>query len=183
MTKTKEKPMLHPNLLENHLYSTFVLPQMIEQNAMIHDTEVEVHHEIILSINAIIHKIDIVLHLEIGLIMTKVLLFHTTLDHDMTTTKKIGNLIALLMDPHTYHLIDVPLVTDIDHAHIQEITLILQDMHLLLDHLLDPEILDFLDLAHIPIQETNFVQFNHKPKMTQLSLKYICITPLKWQSL
>ena len=45
ITQTKEKLMLVQNLLQNHLYNTFVLPPMIEQNDMIHDIEVEVHHE------------------------------------------------------------------------------------------------------------------------------------------
>ena len=67
---------------------------------MIHDTEVEVHHELFLTTNTIIHKTDIVLHLEIDLVMTKVLLIHTTLHHDMTTTKETRDLIALLIDPH-----------------------------------------------------------------------------------
>ena len=71
------------------------------------------------------------------------------------------------------------LVTDLDHAHIQKIITFLHYLDLLLDHLRDPEILDFLDLVYTPIQETNLKQFNHKPKMTQLTLKYICNTPLK----
>ena len=121
--------MLDPNLLKNHLYSTFVLPQMIEQNAAIHDTEVEVHNEIILQTNTIIYQTDIVLHLESDLVLTKVLLLHTTLDHDMTTTKETRDLIALLIDLRTDHLIDVTLVIDIDHANIQEIIIILQNIH------------------------------------------------------
>ena len=48
--------------------------------------------------------------------MAKVLLLHTTLDHDMTITKKTRDLIALLMDPHSDQLIDVTLIKDIDHA-------------------------------------------------------------------
>ena len=50
--------MLDQNPLKSHLYNTFVLFQMIEQNAMIHNTEVEVHHEIILTTITIIHKTD-----------------------------------------------------------------------------------------------------------------------------
>ena len=73
------------------------------------------------------------------------------------------------------------LVTDIDHARIQEITTIVQDTHLLLDHLHDHEILDILDHVHIQIQGINLMQFNHKPKMIQLTSKYTCITQLKWQ--
>ena len=43
---------------------------MIEQNDMIHDIEVEVHHEINITKNTI-HKTDTVLPLEIVFIMTK----------------------------------------------------------------------------------------------------------------
>ena len=64
--------------------------------------------------------------------MTKVLFLHTTLDHDMTTIRETRDLIALLLNPHAIHLLDVNLATDIDHAQIQEITTILQDIHLLL---------------------------------------------------
>ena len=87
--------------------------------------------------------------------MTKVLLLHNTLDHDMPTTKETRDLIALLIDPHIDHLIDVTLVTDIAHSHIQEIQTILRNIHLLFDHRRDPETLDSLDFVHIRIQETN----------------------------
>ena len=176
-TKTKGKLTLDPNLLKNHLYNNSVLIAFIEQNAMIHDTEVEVHHEINLTTTTI-HKTDIALQLEIDLDMTKVLLIHTTLDHDMTTTKETRDLIALLIDPHTDDLINVTPVTDTDHAHIQEIT---TDLHFFSDHLSDIEILGFLDLAHIPIQkkQLNTIQ----PKLAQITLNYKCITHLKWQTL
>ena len=105
--------MLDQNRLNNQLYSTFVLPRMIEQNAMIHDTEVEVHHGIILTTNTIIHKTDIVLHIEIDLDIPKVVPLHTTLDHDLTTTKETRDLLALFVDPHKDHLTDVTLVADI----------------------------------------------------------------------
>ena len=59
------------------------------------------------------------------------------------------------------------LVTDIDHALIQEITTILQDTHV--NHLHDQEILGFLDLVHIQRQETNLIQNNHNTKMIQLT--------------
>ena len=101
---------------------------MTEQNAMIHDTEVEVHHETNHITKTTIHKTEIALHLEIYLVQTKVLLLHTTLDHDMTTTKETRDLYTLLIDPHTNHLIDVTLVTVINHAQIQEITTISQDI-------------------------------------------------------
>ena len=114
--------------------------------------------------------------------MTKVLLLHNTPVHTMTIIKETRGLITLFIDPQTNHLIDVILVTDIDHAYILEIT-ILHNIDLLLDYLRDQEILGFLDLAHTKIQETNLIQSNHKPKMIQLTLKYMCITQPKWQTL
>ena len=99
---------------QNHLYSTFVLLLMIEQNTMIIDTEVEVPHETLTT--KTIHRIDTVLHLEIDLAMTKVLLLHNTLDHDMTLTNVIPGLTALHTDPRTDLLIDTTLALDIDHA-------------------------------------------------------------------
>ena len=68
--------------------------------------------------------------------MPKVLLLHNTLVHEMIITKENRDLIALLIDQQTNHLIDVTLFTDIDHAHILEITF-LQDTYLLLEHLQD----------------------------------------------
>ena len=59
--------MLDQNLHKNHLYSTFVLLPMIDQNTMINDTEVEVLHETNVTTKTI-HKIDTVLHLEIDLV-------------------------------------------------------------------------------------------------------------------
>ena len=75
------------------------------------------------------------------------------------------------------------LVTDIDHARIQDITTISQDTHLLLDQLHDQEILEFQEPVHIKIQGTNLIKYNHKPKMIQLTSKYTCNTQLKWQTL
>ena len=102
---------------------------------MIHAIEVEVIHEITITTKITIHKTDIALHLENDLVRTKVLLLHKSLDHDMITIKKIRDPIAHLTDLLKDPLIDMTLVTDIDHARIQEITIILQDTHLLLDHL------------------------------------------------
>ena len=101
MMKINEKHMLDLNPLKNHLYSTSVLLPMIEPNAMIIDTEVEVPHETTLTTKTI-HKIDTVLHLEIeiDLVMTKVLLLHTTLDHDMIHTIVIPGPTGLLTDLH-----------------------------------------------------------------------------------
>ena len=99
--------------------------------------------------------------------MTKVLLLHNTLYHDMTTINEIHDPIALLTDLLTDPPTDMTLVTDIDHVHIQKIKTILQDTHLHIDHLHDQKILDFLDPVHIQIQETNLIQY-HNTKTTQL---------------
>ena len=157
MMKINEKHMLDQNLHKNHLYSTSVLPPMIEQNNMIIDTEIEVPHETTL-ITEIIHKTDTVLHLEIEIdfVMTKVPLLHTTLDQDMIHTNVILDLTVLLtdllIDPH----IDKTLVLDTDHAPIQETTNS-QNTQIHIDHLQDQETLDFLDLAHILIPEIKLI--------------------------
>ena len=111
MTKINEKHMLDQNLHKNHLYNTSVLLPMIEQNTMIIDTELEVPQETTLTIKTI-HKIDTVLHLEIelDLVMTKVLLLHTTLDHDMIQTNVIPGPTVLPTDHHTDPHIDTTLV-------------------------------------------------------------------------
>ena len=84
------------------LYNTSVLLPTIEQNTMIIDTEVEVLHDTTLTIKTI-HKIDTVLHLEIeiDLVMTKVLLLHTTPDDGMIHTNVIPGPTVLTTDPHT----------------------------------------------------------------------------------
>ena len=150
MMKTNEMHMLDLNLHKNHLYIISVLLLMIEQNTMIIDTEVEV------LTTRPIHKIDTVLHLEVDLAMTKVLLLHNTLDHDMILTDAIHGLTALHTDLHIDLLIDTTLAFDIDHAPIQE-TIILQNTQIDTDHLLDQEILDFLDPVHTPILETKLI--------------------------
>ena len=83
----------------------------------------------IYSPKILIHKTDITLRPEFDLVMTKVLLLHNTLDHDMTAIKEIHDPIALLTDLRTDPLSDMTFVIDIDHAPIQEITTILQDIH------------------------------------------------------
>ena len=125
---------------------------MIEQNTMIFDTEVEVPHETTLTTKTI-HKIDTVLHLEIELVMTKVLLLHKTLDHDMIRTNVILGLTALHTDPL---LIDTTLALDIDHAPLSE-TINLKNIQIHTDHLLDQENLDFLDPVYTPILETKLI--------------------------
>ena len=109
----------------------------------------------------------------------KILLLHNIIDHDITNTNEIHDPIVLLIDLLTDLLTDITLVINIDHAHIQEITTILQGTHLNIDHLQDQEFLDFLDLVHIQIQGTNLIQYNHNTTMTQLTLKYTSITQLK----
>ena len=151
MMKTNAMHMLDQNLLENHLYSTSVLILMIEQNTVIVDIEVEVPHVTTLTTKTI-HKIDTVLHLEIDLAMTKVLLLHNTLDHDMTLTYAIPGLTAL----HTDLRIDTTLALEIDHAPIPE-TIVLQNKQIHTDDLLIHEILDFLDPVHSPILETELI--------------------------
>ena len=101
----------------------------------------------------------------------------------MTTINEIHDPIALLTDLLTEPLKDMTLVKDIDHVHFREITTLLQGTHLHTDHLHDQEVLDFLDLVHIRIQETNLIQYNHNTHMTQFTSKYTCITLLKWQTL
>ena len=88
--------------------------------------------------------------------MTKVLLLHSTLDHDMILTNVIPGLSALHTDPHTDPLIDTTLALDTDHAPILETTNS-QNIQLPTDHLQDQETLDFRDLAHTPIPETKLI--------------------------
>ena len=175
--------MLDQNLLESHLYSTFVLPQTTEQKNVIHAIEVEVVHGLIITTKILIHKTDIALHPEIDSVMTKILLFHDTHDHDMTTINEIHDPVVLLRDLLTDPLIGMTLVIDIDHVQIQEITTILEDTQFPIDHLHDQEILDILNHVHIPIQGINLIQNNHSTKITQLPSKYKCIIQLKWQTL
>ena len=153
--KTNEMHMLDQNVHKNHLYSSFVLLPMIEQNTLKVDTEVEVPHETILTTKTI-HKIDTVLHLEIDLVMIKVLLLHNTLDHDMILTNVIPGLTAFHTDPRTDLFIDTTFVLDTDHAPIPE-TINLQNIQIHTDHLQDQENLDFLDPAHTPIKETKLI--------------------------
>ena len=148
-------PMLDQNLPKSLLYSTSVLLPIIEQNIMIIDTEVDEPHETTLTIKTI-HKTDTVLHLEIDIVMTKALLLHSTLDHDMIRTNVTPGLIALHTDPHTDLRIDTTPALDIDNAPIPEITSS-QNIQIHTDHLQDQETLDFLYLVHTPIPETKLI--------------------------
>ena len=78
----------------------------------------------------LIHRTDIALHLEIDLVMTKTLLLRITHDADTTTIKEIRVPIALLTD----RLTGMAPVTDIDHVHSQEISTILQNTNVPIDH-------------------------------------------------
>ena len=147
--------MLELNLHKNLLYNTSVLLQTIEQNTMIIDTEVKVPQEKILTTKTI-HKIDTVLHQEIDLVTIKVLLLHTTLDHDMIHTNVIPGPTVLITDLHTDPHIDTTLVLDTDHAPVPETTNS-PNIQIHTDHLQDQETLDFLDLAHTPILEKKLI--------------------------
>ena len=94
--------------------------------------------------------------IEIDSVTTKVLLLHTTLDHDMIHTNVIRGLTVLLTDPLIDPHIDKTLVLDIDHAPIQETTNS-QSTPIHIDHLQDQETPDFLDLVHTPIPETKSI--------------------------
>ena len=167
MTKTKAMHMLNQNLLKNNLFSTFVLPQTTEQNDMTHAIEVEVIHQ-----NNYYNKNN---NTQNKYRSTSTTSPPQKINHDMTIIKDIRDPVALLTDLVTDPLVDMTLVTNIDHARLQEITTISQDAHLLLDHLQDQKILDILDIVHIQIQGTNLIQYNHKPKMIFLTSKYTCI--------
>ena len=53
--------------------------------------------------------------------MTKILLLHNTLDHDMITTEKIPDPTILLLDAPIVLPIDMTLIIDMNHVTIQEI--------------------------------------------------------------
>ena len=88
---------------------------MTEQNDMVQDIEVEVHHVISISTKTIIHTQNIVLQLEIDLVMTKIPLLHNTHDYNMTIIKNVQDITDHLTDPNKDLLLDVTLVPDIDH--------------------------------------------------------------------
>ena len=156
--------MLDQNLHKNHSYNTSALLLKTEQKIMIIAIEAEVPHATTLT-TKLIHKIDTVLHLEIDLVMTKALLLPSTLDHDMILIDVIHAPIVLHTDLHIDPLIDKILALDIDHDLIQE-TIIFTNIQIPTDHLLDQEILDFLDPVHTPILETKSIQYKHKTHLT-----------------
>ena len=97
--------------------------------------------------------------------MTKELLLHNTLDHDMIPINAIHALIALHTDLRIDLLIDTTLALDIDHARIQE-TIVFTNIPIHIDHLLDQEIPDFLDPVHTLILETRSKQYKRKTNLT-----------------
>ena len=150
--KTNEMLMLDQHLHKNHFYSTSVLLLLAtEQNSMITDIEVEVPPVTTLTTKTI-HKTDTVLHSEIDLVMTKVLLLHNILDHDMIPTNEIHAFTVHHTDLLLDHLIDTTLALGIHHALFLE-TVILQNIQIRTDHFPDQETTDFLDLVHTPIVE------------------------------
>ena len=106
--------------------------------------------------------------------MTEALLLNFIHVLDVITINEILDLIVLTID-HTDHLTDAILVLDTDHVLIQQTT-ILQDILLHSDLLQDQEILDVLDPALIPKQETKLIQYKRNQQMTLLNLKYTCTT-------
>ena len=96
----------------------------------------------------------------------------------MTILKETRDLIGLFIDPHTNHLTDVTPVTDIDHAHTLEI-IILRATYPLLDHLLDQEILGFLDLTHTHIPKIFLIHSNHKLILIQFFFEVDMYHPIE----
>ena len=146
---------------------------------MILDTKVEVLQGTAIKTNTIIHNTHTVLHLEIDSVMTKLPFLHNIHVQELTTIRETQDLIFLLIDLPIDHLTDVTLVLDTDHARIPETKTIVHNIHLPFDHPQDREILNVIDLAQIQTQEMKLIQYNHILKLTQLPLKYICVTQLK----
>ena len=180
MTKINKKHTLDLNPLKSHLCNSFVLLVMIEQNDMILDITFGVHRATIISTKITPLKTIIVLHLELHLLMTKILLLHTILAHDMTTIKDILDLTALRIHLHIDPHIKMTLVIAIDLVLILEI-ITFPDILLHSDHLQYQEILDTPDLYHTPIHETNLFQFNHKLPMIPLTMKYKTMKKTKYK--
>ena len=180
MTKINKKHTLDLNPLKSHLCNSFVLLVMIEQNDMTLDITFGVHHATIILTKITPLKTNIVLHLEMHLLMTKILLLHTILAHDMTTIKDILDLTALRIHLHIGLHIEMTLVIAIDLVLILEI-ITFPDILLHSDHLQYQEILDTPDPYHNPIHETNLFQFNHKLPMILLTIKYKTMKKTKYK--
>ena len=173
--------MQDQNPLKNLLYNISVPPPMIKHKDMIQDqlnilnaTVVEVHP--VMTTKNIIDK-DLLQ--ELAIITVELQLLHITLDLVMITITEILVHIVHHIDPpiNLIDVIHVP-VTNLDHT--QEITTF-PDTLLLIDHRLDLEILNILDVAPILKHETKSITFNHKLLLTQSTLKYTCTIQQKWQ--
>ena len=182
MMKINAIIMQDQNLLKTLLYSNSVLPPMIKHKDMIqdqlntpHDTVVEVH-----PVTTTNNIIDHDLLQELAIIMIEIPLLHITLDLVTTTITEILAHIVHHIDLPTDHLTDVIHVSVTNLDGTQEITTF-HDALLLIDHRLDLEILEILDLAPIPNHETKSITFNHKLLLTQSTLRYTCTTLQKWQ--
>ena len=174
--------MQDQNPLENLLYNISVPPPMIKHKDMIQD-QLNTPHVTVVEVHPVMTTKNIIdndLLQALAMITIELPLLHITLHLVMTTITEILVHIVHHIDPPTNHLIDVihVLVTNIDHT--QEITTF-HDTLLLIDHRLDLEILDILDLAPILRHETKSITFNHKLLLTQSTLKYTCTTQQKWQ--
>ena len=153
--------MQDQNPLKNLSYNTSALLQMIKHKDLIqdqlntpHDTVVEVH-----PVTTIKNITDNVLFQELVIITIEQPLLHITLALVMTTITETLVPIVHPIDLPTNHLTDVihVLVTNLDHT--QEITTF-HDTLFLIDHHLDLEILDILDLAPIHKHETKSITSN-----------------------
>ena len=95
---------------------------MTEQEDMIIDIEVDVHHAILIITKITPHKTNIALHLEIASLMTKVPLHHTILAPNKINLKENLHLIVLLVENRIDLQIDMTLIIEKDLVLILEIT-------------------------------------------------------------
>ena len=166
--KTNATLMQDQNLLKNLSYNISVPPPKIKHKDMIQD-QLNILHAIIVEVHLVMTTKNIIdkdLFQELAIITIELPLLHITLDLVMITITEILVHIVHHIDPPINHLIDVihvP-VTNLDHTH--EITTF-HDTLLLIDHRLDLENLDILDLAPILKHETKSITFNHKLLLTQ----------------
>ena len=174
--------MQDQNPLKNLLYNFSVPPPMINHKDMTQD-QLNTPHDTVGEVPPVMTTKNIIdndLLQELAIITIELPLLHIILDLVMTTITEILVHIVPHIDPpinHLIHVIHVP-VTNLDHT--QEITTF-PHILLLIDHRLDLEILDILDLAPILRHETKSITFNHKLPLTQSTLKYTCTTQQKWQ--
>ena len=146
------------------------------------NTVVEVHHVIVIQIETFNHKIDIVLILEIDNYMTELQLLGNLTDQDMTIIDEIPALIVhhtdLLIDRHIYEIHAL----DTDHVNTPETNNFRSTLRYI-DHLLDQETLDLLDLDLILKQVIEQTPFNQKNQNYLLTLKSTCTIPQRWLTL